>query len=172
MLAAAFAPSAAGAGKKGRAVSSCPLATGLGVVEISQVVRAGERIGMLRPENPFVSVQRPAKERFSLPVRGALGYYRNSLFGLNSASFQFRSMFRANIDVPTLALRGEHDQCIPDVAWEQISVRRFRKEISLNVVQNASHFPQLENPDAVNELLIRWLSEHENEPRSQQAYAV
>jgi pimeloyl-ACP methyl ester carboxylesterase len=70
-------------------------------------------------------------------------------------------MFRSNIEVPTLALRGEHDECIPDVAWEQISVRRFRKEVSLNLIRDASHFPHLENPEAVNWQLIRWLDEHE-----------
>jgi pimeloyl-ACP methyl ester carboxylesterase len=95
-------------------------------------------------------------------LRGALGYYRNSIFGLNAASFRFRSMFRSNLEVPTLALPGEHDQCIPDIAWEQISVRRFRATLSLQMVENASHFPQLENADRVSQQLIRWLDEHEN----------
>lgn len=95
-------------------------------------------------------------------LRGALGYYRNSIFGLNAESFRFRSMFRSNIEVPTLALRGEHDQCIPDIAWEQISVRRFRDVLSLQMVENTSHFPQLENPDRVNQLLMNWLDEHDD----------
>jgi pimeloyl-ACP methyl ester carboxylesterase len=56
-----------------------------------------------------------------------------------------------------LALRGEHDQCIPDIAWEQISVRCFRDYLSIQMVENSSHFPQLENPDRVNELLVSWL---------------
>jgi pimeloyl-ACP methyl ester carboxylesterase len=71
-------------------------------------------------------------------------------------------MFRSNIEVPTLALRGEHDQCIPDIAWEQISVRRFRDALSLQMVENTSHFPQLENADRVNQLLMSWLDEHDD----------
>ena len=70
-------------------------------------------------------------------------------------------MIRNDIEVPTLALRGEYDECIPDVAWEQIRVRRFRQEVSLNVIREASHFPHLENPEAVNGQLIRWLDENE-----------
>jgi pimeloyl-ACP methyl ester carboxylesterase len=110
-------------------------------------------------DDRLASVKKTLREAGAL--RGALGYYRNSLFGLNPTSFQFRSMFRSNIEVPTLALRGEYDECIPDVAWEQISVRRFRKEISLNLIRGASHFPHLENPEMVNGQLIRWLDEQE-----------
>lgn len=100
-------------------------------------------------------------------LRGALGYYRSSLFGLNAASFRFRSMFRSNIEVPTLALRGEHDQCIPDIAWEQISVKRFRDVLCLQMVENTSHFPQLENADRVNQLLIGWLDVHDDRDSEQ-----
>jgi pimeloyl-ACP methyl ester carboxylesterase len=100
-------------------------------------------------------------------LRGALGYYRNSIFGLNAESFKFRSMFRSDIEVPTLALRGEYDQCIPDIAWEQISVRRFRDGLSLQMVENTSHFPQLENPDRVNQLLVSWLDEHDDRDSGQ-----
>ena len=64
-----------------------------------------------------------AKETLKAPgvLKACLSYYRNSLFGLNAASFRFRRLFNGRITVPTLAIRGEVDGCIPEVAWELLS---------------------------------------------------
>lgn len=95
-------------------------------------------------------------------LRGALGYYRNSLVGLSRASFRFRSMFNDEIHVPTLALRGVDDRCVPEVAWEQMSVKSFRAGLFVKSLEGASHFPQWETPGLVNDLLIRWITEFDS----------
>ena len=102
------------------------------------------------------------KETLKAPgvLKSCLSYYRNSLFGLNSASFKFRRLFNGTITVPTLGIRGEVDGCIPEVAWEQVSPKSFRNGLTLEVMPSIGHFPQLENPQWISERLIRWVKQH------------
>jgi pimeloyl-ACP methyl ester carboxylesterase len=101
------------------------------------------------------------KETFKQPgvLKHALSYYRNCLFGLNPISFRWRRLYNGRIEVPTLALRGEVDGCMPEKAWEMNSAKSFRKGITLEVLPGIGHFPQLENPDWVSERLIRWFKQ-------------
>jgi pimeloyl-ACP methyl ester carboxylesterase len=103
-----------------------------------------------------------AKETLKAPgvLKSTLSYYRNSLFGLNSASFEFRRLFNGRITVPTLGIRGEVDGCIPEVAWEQVSPKSFRDGLTLEVMPGVGHFPQLESPQWISERLIRWVRQH------------
>ena len=103
-----------------------------------------------------------AKETLKAPgvLKSTLSYYRNSLFGLNSASFKFRRLFNGVINVPTLGIRGEVDGCMPEVAWELTSPKSFRKGLTLEVMPGIGHFPQLENPQWISERLIGWVGQH------------
>ena len=102
------------------------------------------------------------KETFKQPgvLKSALSYYRNCLFGLNSASFKWRRLYNGRIEVPTLAIRGDVDGCMPEVAWELTSPKSFRNGLTLEVIPGVGHFPQLENPQWISERLIRWVRKH------------
>ena len=102
------------------------------------------------------------KETLKAPgvLKSTLSYYRNSLFGLNSASFKFRRLFNGVINVPTLGIRGEVDGCMPEVAWELTRPKSFRKGLTLEVMPGIGHFPQLENPQWISERLIGWVGQH------------
>jgi pimeloyl-ACP methyl ester carboxylesterase len=102
------------------------------------------------------------KETLKAPgvLKSCLSYYRNSIFGLNRASFEFRRLFSGRIDVPTLGIRGEVDGCIPEVTWEQVSPKSFRNGLTLEVMPGVGHFPQLEGPEWISERLTRWVKQH------------
>jgi pimeloyl-ACP methyl ester carboxylesterase len=102
------------------------------------------------------------KETLKAPgvLKSCLSYYRNSLFGLNSASFKFRRLFNGTITVPTLGIRGEVDGCMPEVSWEQVSPKSFRNGLTLEVMPGIGHFPQLEDPQWISERLVRWVKQH------------
>jgi pimeloyl-ACP methyl ester carboxylesterase len=103
------------------------------------------------------------KETLKAPgvLKSCLSYYRNSVFGLNSASFKFRRLYNGRINVPTLGIRGDVDGCMPEVAWELTSPKSFRNGLTLEVMPGSvGHFPQLENPEWISERLIRWVRQH------------
>jgi pimeloyl-ACP methyl ester carboxylesterase len=102
------------------------------------------------------------KETFNQPgvLTATLSYYRNSIFGLNSASFKFRRWYSGKIEVPTLGIRGEVDGCMTEVAWDLMSPKSFPKGITLERMPQIGHFPQLENPQWVSERLIAWFMQH------------
>ena len=108
--------------------------------------------------------ERVASAKVTLKVPGVLkstlSYYRNSIFGLNPASFEFRRLFNGRITVPTLGIRGEVDGCIPEVAWELVSPKSFRNGLTLEVMPGIGHFPQLEDPQWISERLIAWFRQH------------
>jgi len=93
-------------------------------------------------------------------LNSTLGYYRNSIFGLNRASFEFRRLFNGRITVPTLGIRGDVDGCIPEVAWELISPKSFRNSLTLEVMPGIGHFPQLEDPQWTSARLVEWVKQH------------
>ncbi len=103
-----------------------------------------------------------AKETLKGPgvLKSCLSYYRNSLFGLNRASFRFRRQFSGRITVPTLGIRGEVDGCIPEVAWDQLSPMSFRNGLTLEVMPGVGHFPQLEDPKRISKRLIAWVKQN------------
>jgi pimeloyl-ACP methyl ester carboxylesterase len=93
-------------------------------------------------------------------LKWTLSYNRNSIFGLNAASFRFRRIFNGIIKVPTLGIRGDVDGCIPEVAWNVISPKSFPNGLTLEVMPGIGHFPQLEDPQWISERLIRWVKQH------------
>jgi pimeloyl-ACP methyl ester carboxylesterase len=102
------------------------------------------------------------KETLKAPgvLKSTLSYYRNSVYGLNAASFKFRRLFNGRITVPTLGIRGEVDGCIPEVAWDLVSPKSFRNGLTLELMPNIGHFPQLEDPEWISERLIGWVKQH------------
>ena len=102
------------------------------------------------------------KETFNAPgvLKSSLSYYRNSIFGLNPASFKFRRLYNGRIDVPTLGIRGEVDGCMPEVAWELTSPKSFRNGLTLEVRPGVGHFPQLEDPQWISNRLLEWVKQH------------
>jgi pimeloyl-ACP methyl ester carboxylesterase len=102
------------------------------------------------------------KETFNQPgvLKAALSYYRNCILGLNPTSFRWRKLYKGRIDVPTLAIRGEVDGCMPEVAWEMTSPKSFRKGLTLEVMPGIGHFPQLEDPEWVSDRLLRWFKQN------------
>lgn len=104
------------------------------------------------------------KETFDQPgvLKSALSYYRNCLFGLNPTSFRWRKLYKGRIEVPTLAIRGEVDGCMPEVAWEMTSPKSFRKGLTLEVMPGIGHFPQLEDPEWISQRLTRWFQQNSN----------
>jgi pimeloyl-ACP methyl ester carboxylesterase len=102
------------------------------------------------------------KETIKAPgvLKATLSYYRNSIFGLNRASFKFRRMFNGTITVPTLGIRGDVDGCIPEVAWNMMRPKSFPNGLTLEMMPGTGHFPQLEDPQWISERLIRWFKQH------------
>jgi pimeloyl-ACP methyl ester carboxylesterase len=102
------------------------------------------------------------KKTFNAPgVLGwTLSYYRNCIFGLNPASFKFRSLFNGTVKVPTLGIRGDVDGCIPEVAWNVMRPKSFPNGLTLEMMPGVGHFPQLEDPEWISERLIRWFKQH------------
>ena len=109
-------------------------------------------------DDRLVSVKETLKQPGVL--KACLSYYRNCLFGLNPVSFRWRRLYNGRIEVPTLAIRGEVDGCMPEVVWEQMSPKSFRNGLTLEVMPGVGHFPQLERPQWISERLIGWVNQH------------
>ena len=109
-------------------------------------------------DDRLVSVKETLKQPGVL--KSCLSYYRNCIFGLNSASFRWRRLYNGRIEVPTLGIRGDVDGCMPEVAWELTSPKSFRNGLTLEVMPGIGHFPQLENPEWMSERLIRWFKQN------------
>lgn len=109
-------------------------------------------------EDRLVSV----KETLKAPgvLKAAFGYYRSSIYGWSRSAIKFRKWFSGQIEVPTLAIRGEVDWCIPEAAWELVSPKSFRSGLTMEVMPGIGHFPQLENPEWISKRLIEWFKQH------------
>ena len=57
-------------------------------------------------------------------------------------------------------IRGEVDGCMPEVAWELISLKSFRNGLTLDVMPGVGHFPQLEDPRWISNRLLEWFEQH------------
>jgi len=103
-----------------------------------------------------------AKETLRAPevLKSCFSYYRNCIFGLNRASFEFRRLYSGRVAVPTLAIRGEVDWCIPEVAWELVSPKSFPNGLTLEAMPGIGHFPQLESPEWISERLLAWIKQN------------
>lgn len=96
--------------------------------------------------------------RDPLNLQAALGYYRATL------GTGFRDPALAEIQTaiqtetptqPTLYLHGRDDGCI-GVGVAQDALTRAPEHCEVQIVENAGHFLQLEQPTIVNELIVNW----------------
>jgi pimeloyl-ACP methyl ester carboxylesterase len=100
--------------------------------------------------------------------RSALAYYRTILsprrFPISRAA---REAARFPVPVPTLAVTGANDGCIDTDVHQQLMVPGdFPRGLEVRQITGAGHFPQLEQPQQVNALLLDWLAQHDTPERS------
>jgi pimeloyl-ACP methyl ester carboxylesterase len=95
-------------------------------------------------------------------LQAALGYYRATLGAgyrdpaLNEAQTLAQSETPTQ---PVLYLHGRNDGCIgTEVATHAASVAPANA--SVEIVENAGHFMQLEQPAVVNKLIIDWITKN------------
>lgn len=116
------------------------------------------------PNYPGIqAMQQSVIQTFEKPgvLKAALDYYRTSMFSLTLQGFEIRALLNKTIHVPTLALRGQNDICLPESVWEVTSPRSFPKGLTLEVLAGAGHFIQYEQPDAIAQRLLRWFKQED-----------
>jgi pimeloyl-ACP methyl ester carboxylesterase len=94
--------------------------------------------------------------------RAALAYYRAAL-ALSALPLTPRARRKAKypIAVPTLAITGASDRCIDTDVFHQLMHREdFPQGLEVQQIAGAGHFPQQEQPERVNRLLLNWLEKH------------
>ena len=117
--------------------------------------------GWTPPEDEITAVI----EALSEPgvVKAALAYYREIFRPKNlPVTPAKRDANRFTVSVPTLALTGENDHCIdPGIFQKLMHAEDFPRMLKVEQIPNAGHFLHQEQPDAVNQLLIDWLKQHD-----------
>lgn len=89
--------------------------------------------------------------------KAALAYYRTAL-APRSLTPSARKANRYQVPVPTLALTGERDGCIDSQVFRQLMREEdFPGGLEVKLLAEAGHFLHMEQPDAVNKLLLNWL---------------
>ena len=58
---------------------------------------------------------------------------------------------------PVLYLHGDHDGCI-DVSFTTDAAAHLSPDSRVEVITHAGHFPHLEQPAAVNEQIVDWIT--------------
>lgn len=113
------------------------------------------------PKHVEVSaMQRSVLATFRQPgvLKAALDYYRTSMFSFKPLGFEIRSLFNKTIEVPTLAIRGALDITMPQGVWDVVSAESFPRGITLEVMLNAGHFVQYEQPEVLSQRLLKWFA--------------
>jgi len=73
----------------------------------------------------------------------------------------FENLFRDldRISVPTLIIHGSHDTLVP-LDWAERAVSKIQ-DSRLVLIENAGHFPLIEQPDQFNQAVSQFLSASE-----------
>jgi pimeloyl-ACP methyl ester carboxylesterase len=93
-----------------------------------------------------------AQQAFLATVR-ALG----SLSGARDMTFGPILRGLGRIDLPTLIIWGKEDEIIP--LEHAYTAQERMPDARLKVIEDCGHLPQIENPDAFNEILLDFLEE-------------
>ena len=91
-------------------------------------------------------------------LQAALGYYRATL-GNGPRDEKYDAIQAAGsgeLPQPTLYLHGANDGCIGREVAESVSV--LAPWATVNIVEGAGHFLQLEKPQEVNALIVDWVT--------------
>ena len=93
---------------------------------------------------------------------GALAYYRAALSPRSfPISPEARKAAGYQVAVPTLAMTGVEDHCIDSAIFQRLMREEdFPAGMVIREISGAGHFPQQEQPDQVNALLLDWLRQH------------
>jgi pimeloyl-ACP methyl ester carboxylesterase len=103
------------------------------------------------------------KSTFRAPgvVHAATQYYRCLLQPLSLSTQQSWRLLTSPIQVPTLALTGEHDGCMDTRLYDSLMREQdFGKGLRVERLPDTGHFLHRENPDAVSELILEWIRQH------------
>ena len=95
-------------------------------------------------------------------LAAAIGYYRTEEPGLHQfradgAYAQEEAALASAPPQPTLYLHGDRDGCI-DLALVADAERHLTPGSRMKVIESAGHFPHLEQPAAVNDQILAWIS--------------
>lgn len=93
-------------------------------------------------------------------LAAAIGYYRAQFDPTNHAESLAaeQAATSAPLPQPTLYLHGKNDGCIGvEVADEQLVLSHLGPGSRMEVIDGAGHFLQLEQPDAVNALILEFI---------------
>jgi pimeloyl-ACP methyl ester carboxylesterase len=92
-------------------------------------------------------------------AQSALTYYRHATDTTSAAGQVSQALFSRPILAPTLGIHGVDDGCIAASAFEK-SMREedFPGGLQVASIQGAGHFVHIEQPEAVNQLLIGHLA--------------
>jgi pimeloyl-ACP methyl ester carboxylesterase len=95
-------------------------------------------------------------------LAAALGYYRATLgSGFRDPALESAQALTQSESPPQplLYLHGENDGCIGlDVAHD--ATTRAPEHAQVNIIANAGHFMQLEQPEIVNAHIVNWITTH------------
>jgi pimeloyl-ACP methyl ester carboxylesterase len=102
------------------------------------------------------------KQTFREPgvLWSALAYYRAMLNPFLDESKRMRAMTHTSHTVPTLTLTGATDGCMDTRLFDCQDASLFPSGFEMQRVEGAGHFAHQEEPDAVNAILLRWISAH------------
>jgi len=99
------------------------------------------------------------KETFRQPgvLRAALSYYRASFNPFLADSRYMRTLTRARVEVPVLAITGATDGCMDTRIFDCIDPALFPRGLRVERIEGAGHFLHQEKPEQVNQLILQWL---------------
>ncbi len=116
-----------------------------------------------RQWSPGFELDSDARQRLKATLAASMpapiAYYRALTRPIPDAFGRLRSgaAIASNIEVPTLHLHGENDGCIAASATRE-QEQHFAAAFESRRIANAGHFLHLEQPDAVAQHLVPWLS--------------
>jgi pimeloyl-ACP methyl ester carboxylesterase len=111
---------------------------------------------------PAIMAEMKETFRRSGVAHAALEYYRQALDTTSPAGQETAALFMRPINVPTLGICGDNDQCISaDIFAGAMHEGDFPGGLRVERVSGGGHFCHAEVPDAVNALLLNWLAVHQ-----------
>lgn len=94
-------------------------------------------------------------------VHAATQYYRCLLQPLSLSTQQSWRLLTSAINVPTLALTGEHDGCMDTRLYDTLMREQdFEQGLMVKRLPDTGHFLHREAPDEVTALILDWIVRH------------